>query len=285
MFKKTLFSLILIASINLGFSQSNLNKYKYVIVPNKFDFLKQVDQYQLNSLTQFLFNKYGFTAIMENDDFPPDLSNNRCLALNSTVRSESGLFKTKLIVELKNCKNEVAFTSKIGESREKQYEKAYNLALRDAFESFDALNYHYQPDEDLVTAANEANASMQGEVEKPKSEIKALKEAKVTTVEKVETSPKPVDKPKIESPPLPTSPPTPVVKTESSNLLYAQVIDNGFQLVDSSPKVVYKIKNTGLNNVFLVEGKNAILYKSGEAWILEYYENDTLKREQLPIKF
>ncbi len=31
---------------------TNLNNYKYVLVPKKFDFLKEADQYQLNSLTK-----------------------------------------------------------------------------------------------------------------------------------------------------------------------------------------------------------------------------------------
>ena len=100
---------ILVLSIILGcltFSkaQSNLNDYKYVIVPNKFDFLKEADKYQLNSLTKFLFNKYGFTALLENENYPEDLAKNMCLGLRSDVISESGMFKTKLRVELKNCK-------------------------------------------------------------------------------------------------------------------------------------------------------------------------------------
>ena len=52
-----LIALIVVSNV---YSQSNLNDYKYVIVPNKFDFLKENDQYQLNSLAAFLFEKYGF---------------------------------------------------------------------------------------------------------------------------------------------------------------------------------------------------------------------------------
>ena len=71
----------------------------------------------------------------------------------------------------------------------------------------------------------------------------------------------------------------------SSDVLYAQTIDNGFQLVDSSPKVVYKIKRSSTNDMYFVEGKEAVIYKSGSDWILEYYENDTLKTKTLNIKF
>ena len=86
---------------------------------------------------------------------------------------------------------------------------------------------------------------------------------------------------------VPVEPTTNASKSTSEvkDILYAQKIENGFQLVDSSPKVVYKIRNTSLENVFMVEGKNATLHKKGEAWILEYYENDVLKQEALNIKF
>ena len=68
-------------------------------------------------------------------------------------------------------------------------------------------------------------------------------------------------------------------------MLYAQETENGYQLVDSSPKVVYKIKGTTLKNVFIVEDKNAVLYKNGDSWVVEYYANNILKQEELNIKF
>ncbi len=122
-----------------AFSQTNLNNYKYVIVPSKYDFLKDKDQYQLNSLTAFLFNKYGFQALMEGSVYPEDLLNNRCLALKSDLIKDSSMFKTKLAVELKNCNDQVVFTSQFGESREKEYDKAYTEALRNAFESIEVV--------------------------------------------------------------------------------------------------------------------------------------------------
>ena len=44
-------------------AQTDLNQYKYVSVPDRFDFLKTSDQYQLSSLTQFLLTKQGFTVL------------------------------------------------------------------------------------------------------------------------------------------------------------------------------------------------------------------------------
>ena len=38
-----------------GFSQQTVNDYSFIEVPELFEFLRGKDQYQLNSLTKFLF--------------------------------------------------------------------------------------------------------------------------------------------------------------------------------------------------------------------------------------
>lgn len=130
-----------------------VNDYKYVLVPEKFKFLTDRDQYQLNSLTGFLFEKYGFKVLMENENFPDDLLANRCSALHADVLSSSGGFSfvTKIQVVLKNCNQEVVFQSKIGRSKLKDWKFAYQEALRDAFSSVKALEYSYQKPQKSVS--------------------------------------------------------------------------------------------------------------------------------------
>lgn len=283
-----------------AFSQTNLNNFKYVIVPSKYDFLKDKDQYQLNSLTAFLFNKYGFQALMEGSNYPEDLVNNRCLALKSDLIKDSSMFKTKLALELKNCNDQVVFTSQYGESREKEYDKAYNQAIRNAFESIEVLNYKFEPSAAVVATESQemaANKQVAKEIQQLKEEILTLKKEKEAEVvgkmePKAELAVKVPEK-VIPVAVLPTKEiPVEEIKTESSTekvdtsgILYAQAIENGFQLVNSAPKVVYRIKKTGIVDVFLVENKSATLYKKGADWILEYYENNVLKQDVLNIKF
>ena len=128
-----------------GFAQQSLNNYKYVVIPKQYDFLKSEDQYQLNSLTKFLFDKEGFIALYDIEQKPEELITNPCSGLSTRITNESGLFTTKLIIELMNCRNEVVFTSAEGRSKEKDYKKAYQEALRDAFNSISSLNYSYEP--------------------------------------------------------------------------------------------------------------------------------------------
>ncbi|MCL5129082.1 hypothetical protein [Algibacter sp. L4_22] len=276
-FLTTIFACLFIAS---AFSQTELDNYKYIIVSKKFDFLKSANQYQLNDLSKFLLNKYGFQALIEGDAYPEDLSRNRCLALDADVQKEPGMFKTKLKVELTNCNDKIVYTSKIGESREKEYKKSYTEAIRDAFSSFETLGYKYMPKAGALSAS-EPNVTVtpatSNEIEKLKEEIKTLKEEKV--VEVVET------KEVLVETPIAITEQVAITEVSASGVLYAQAIKNGFQLVDSSPKVLYRMYNTQLSDVFLVENKSAIIFKKDNKWFIEHHENGTLKLNLLNIKF
>ncbi len=268
----------LLISTNI-FSQTSLNNYKYVIVPDKFDFLNEKNQYRINELAEFLFNKYGFTALTEGEDYPEDLTNNRCLALKSDLLKESKMFKTRLKIELKDCNDRLVYVSNYGESREKEYETAYVEAVRATFKHLEALNYAYEPNTQITsiststtTNQNSNNTKVVQEIKDLKEEIENLKKEKTEVIKAQEVIVSEI-KEKEET------------KVVASNVLYAQETSNGFQLVDSSPKVVYKIKNTGLNDVFLVENKSAIIYKKEDKWIIEFYSGDSLKSEVLNIKF
>ncbi|RZS99936.1 hypothetical protein [Aquimarina brevivitae] len=126
-------------------AQKKVNDYKYILVPEQYGFLNEANQYQLNALTKFLFKKYGFTAYIEGEEVPKDLQDNGCLALQADLMRDSGLFLTKLKVVLKNCSGSVVYTSMEGTSKEKEYKRAYQEALREAFKSMEQLNYNYQP--------------------------------------------------------------------------------------------------------------------------------------------
>ncbi|MHA7058611.1 hypothetical protein ACWGOQ_0015410 [Aquimarina sp. M1] len=124
-------------------AQNDVNDYKYVIVPEGYVFLKENDDYQLNSLTKFLFNKYGFEAFMQGEKLPEDLKTNGCRGLRADVKKNSSLLKTKLIVSLVDCNGTTIFSSREGTSREKEFKKSYHEALRDAFKDVKLLKYRY----------------------------------------------------------------------------------------------------------------------------------------------
>ncbi|UOK43696.1 MULTISPECIES: hypothetical protein [Flavobacterium] len=72
-----------------------------------------------------------------------------------------------------------------------------------------------------------------------------------------------------------------------SGQLFAQPILNGFQLVDSSPKVVMKLLKTSTSNFYIGQKENqqGVVFNFNNQWVFEYYQNDKLVSEKLEIKF
>ncbi|WP_299440290.1 hypothetical protein [uncultured Aquimarina sp.] len=152
------FGLAIFFTVNFN-AQNTVNDYKYVIVPEGYVFLRENDDYQLNSLTKFLFEKCGFTAFIRGEALPEDLKRNGCKGLRADVRKKSGLLKTKLTIDLIDCNGAVVFTSREGASREKEFKKSYQEALRNAFRDVKSLNYKYNGKKE--TSAQNDNSTVQ----------------------------------------------------------------------------------------------------------------------------
>lgn len=127
------------------FSQKNLNSFAYVVVPGQFSFLNEPDQYQLNAMAKFLLEKHGFVVFGEYDAIPEELVVLNCSGLFFQLHKESNILKTKLKFDLLDCHRKKVFESSIGVSKEKEYRKAYQESLRNAFESLKEEQYQYVP--------------------------------------------------------------------------------------------------------------------------------------------
>ena len=81
----------------------------------------------------------------------------------------------------------------------------------------------------------------------------------------------------------------PVTKTivNTDQVLFAQPITNGYQLIDSTPKVVLRIYKTTKADSYtaISDNNNGLVFKKGDDWFFEYYENDKLMSQKLNIKF
>lgn len=130
-----LLAITFLLTINVGAQNMNLSDYSFVIIPQQFDFLKNKDQYKLNSMAEFYFDKSGFNAYSAAE--APNT--NRCDGLYANVEELKSVFGTKLQVTLKDCNGIEIFRSQEGKSKYKEFEKSYQDALRKAFNSIDIL--------------------------------------------------------------------------------------------------------------------------------------------------
>ncbi|TPD69902.1 hypothetical protein [Flavobacterium microcysteis] len=236
--KKNILILFLFASLS-ALAQKSLNNYKYAIVPVKFAFTNEENEYRLNTITKFNLSKMGFEAFYDNENLPLETAGERCSRVFVNVEKVSSLLSTKLIVVFRDCENREITRSDVGTSKAKEYKLAYPEALNNAFKSLFALGYNYNG-----------------------------------TVYKAETK-------KVETPKSSVEP------EDTPNMLFAQPISNGYQLIDKTPKVVFKIFKTSHPDYFTVQSEtiNGALIRKNNEWILEYYKDDKPVSEKLLIKF
>lgn len=74
---------------------------------------------------------------------------------------------------------------------------------------------------------------------------------------------------------------------KKNEVLFAQPTENGFKLIDSTPKVVLEIIKTMQPDYYNanVDKKFGVLYKKNNQWVFEYFTNGNLNIEILNIKF
>lgn len=246
--KKLVFVFILFSTV--AFSQ-NINNYKAVIIPLKYDFLKSENQYRLATLTKLNLQKAGFVAFYSNEDIPSEYKD-RCSLLTVDVKKESGFLMTKLAVVFNDCFGKLVFQSEMGKSKLKEYEAAYSEALNDAFRSINALNYKYE-----LNQSPSKQLTQVSPVESVNSSISSW-----ATV--VQDSP-----------------------NTNAELLYAQATPTGYQLVDASPKVVFKLNKTSVPTLYtaIKDNRQGVLIQKENQWFFEYYENEKLVSEKVAVKF
>lgn len=298
-------------------AQVNLNEYKYIVVPKRFDGFKNENQHQTSTYIKYLFSKKGFSTVYD-DNLPEDLAANRCLGLYVDLIDNSSMFTTKTVLGLNDCNNQEVFFTQEGKSKKKDYKDAFTEAISKSFGSFDSIDYVYEPKEaakqeepvtvsfknDVKTLDDQSKVAQKNdpmieqiatkEVQsyKDRSPVasdykkakasgeKAMVEQEASKEEQSFKSMEPV--------------PTDYVKEQAVSLskvavgtLYAQELPNGYQLVDSTPKIQLKIFKSSMPNVYIAkaDGRDGVVYSSDGKWFFEYYEGAQIVKEELNIKF
>lgn len=238
--------LLLLFTTLSGYAQNTINNYQYVLVPEQYNFLKEIDQYGLNNLTKSLLEEKGFTVYFDNKDLPTELANNKCKAMTADLTEKKGIFTTTVTLILKDCQGNVIFKSKEGKSREKEFRASYNEALRNAFVSLNELPYAFTAEAvkvESVKAPEVAVAPVQqaARVESTEPTGTLYAQATANGFQLIDTTPKKV---------------LTLFKTSVKDCFIA---DNG-------------------------QSKGLVL-KKDDKWFFEYYNNDKLISEGLLIKF
>ncbi len=268
-----------------GSLSAQLNPYKYVIVPVQFEAFDQANKYSSSTLVKYLLQQEGIRVAYEND-LPSDLASNRCLGLNLKMEDNSGLFSTKVRFIFRDCNGAEVFTTKTGSNKIKDYKEAYTAAIREALQSVSALGYQYQP----VTENAEKGVTVSFKddvrsIEEKTDKEKAVIQEATPEVQRYEDK-RPVPSTYTKAGGIATGS-SREADDLSSEVLYAQTTDTGYQLVDSTPAIRLRLFKTSMPQVYLATyGElQGLAYEQDGTWTWEYYTGDTLVTKELNIKF
>lgn len=126
---KKLSTLMLAVCSTIVFAQK-VSDYKYVSVPEKFETFKE--DYDLkNFFTKALTGKKYVVLPIIKDNWPADAKMNFCNVVTADILNEKSLFKNKLIIQFKDCNNNLILESK-GSSNIKELEEGAQDALKQA---------------------------------------------------------------------------------------------------------------------------------------------------------
>ncbi|MFC4739456.1 hypothetical protein ACFO3U_05570 [Flavobacterium ponti] len=247
--KKIIFLSVFLLSM-LTVAQEN---YEIIIMPKKFDFLREENQYNLNVLCKSFFEKEGYTVYYENDIMPNEVANNRCNALFLNLVENNSLFKTKVKVELKDCQNNLISFSEEGESREKNLSRAYNDATRYALKSMEG----YTKFKNAYASTSDKKEKIE-EIKSPQPEVIAAVSEKI-----------------------------PNENNTINSVLYSKIAKNGYNLVDVNGVVKFELFKTSNPTIFIAKKDNiqGIFTLNGQNSKFESYQNNELILEEVEVKF
>ncbi|WP_299532121.1 hypothetical protein [Ulvibacterium sp.] len=309
--KRLLLTLFIVSSY-LGMAQTDLNDYKYIIVPKKFDSFKRENQYQTSTLVKHLFSKNGFETVYE-DEMPVELYEDRCLGLLVELLDDSSMFTTKVALDLKDCRSQTVFTTIQGKSRLKEFVASYSEAIRGAFTSLEDVDHQYNG---ASTKTEPVTVSFKNDIKKLNEGQDATVQQKATLDEQSYKDLRPVEsniQKKVEEDPetirqvttkeeqiyenrqpvssniskMDTNSTKKVADTVNTDIWYAQELTNGYQLVDNTPKIRMTLFESSVQGVYhaKMNNKHGLVYTKDGTWFFEYYNGSDLITEELKVKF
>lgn len=115
---------------SFSFAQK-VSDYKYISIPEKFTGFKN-NQYGVDTALAKALKAKKYIVISSNkSDWPEEASSNPCSVLNADVVNDSGLLRNKIILEFKDCNNNIISSQKAN-TIIKEYVEGFQDALKQA---------------------------------------------------------------------------------------------------------------------------------------------------------
>lgn len=235
----TLLSIILITLIKA----QTVSDYRYISVPSELTDFKENRSYGLNMILEKSLKGKKYTILTENkSNWPADALSNPCKVLNADILNEKSMFRNKIILQFKDCSNQVVLAEK-GNSAIKEFEPGYQDALKQALVKIPVSN----PSSKIENLADS----------KPQESVKLQEVVKMSEVTKQDQA-------------VPQTATAQRYTKGNLSLQKIQIAEDHFILVDGNSSVPFAtFKSTAKKDVYRVK------LGTGESTI-GYYENGNI---------
>lgn len=271
-------AMFLFMGLSLLPAQAQLDNYKYIVVPKRFETFKDVNQYQTSTLVKFLLTKYAFDPIYD-DAIPEELFLNKCLGLNTQLEDNSSYLQTVVAIVFYDCRGQEIFRTQEGRSKNKEFKEAFSEAIQEAMRTMALLSHNYQgSEEETVEEPVVAQAPDPVEtIPEPETVIAPTEPAVVAVI--MEEAAEPSVKEETESEASEATKPEITYWEQTAS-------NNGFILTHPVKEVTWAILKTSTAEVFMAISttRQGVAFKQQKGWRLEYYLGDLLKVEEIQLE-
>lgn len=260
---RTLVAMFLFMGLAVLPCHAQFNKYKYFIVPKRFDIFKEANQYQTSTLVKFLLTQNGYETLYD-DAIPEELFLNKCLGVTAQLEEASTFLQTKVAVRFLDCTGREIYRTPEGSSKSKEFKEAYAESIKEALDVMAILKYEYEgPDiRPPSTLEPPAIAEVESAEESPDEPV-----AETVGVLSEIGMPDPSESQLGDSEPQAAE--EPVYWSEAIN-------ENGYVLNHAGSGETWVLMRTSDASVYLAysQNKQGIAFKQASGWKLEYYLGD-----------
>ncbi|MFC0344970.1 hypothetical protein [Epilithonimonas hispanica] len=228
-----------------------VSDYKYILIPQEFNDFKDNKDYGLGIIMEKSLKGKKYVVLSETKtSWPAEALTNPCKVLATDVLNDKSMFRNKIILNFKDCNNQVVFTEK-GSSTIKEFEPGFQDALKQGLAKVPISN----PSATIEKIAES----------KPVEEIKKVDDVKVAQ-----------------------SPAAQKYKNGSLSLQRIQIDNSQFILVDGNSSVPFAtFRATTKQDVFrvkLASGVSTIgYYENGNIVIEIPKNNDEFSKEVFSV--
>lgn len=126
----------------LAFSQT-INNYEMVLVPVRFEFQSEDNQYRASTILKTGLTEVGFKATYSNENAKVNFSD-RCNLLNAKLINHQNILRTKLQFQLVDCNGKVLFETPIIDSKEKDRAIAFRQCMDKIIDLIKNMEYKFE---------------------------------------------------------------------------------------------------------------------------------------------